>query len=427
MALYVQKFGGTSLGSIDRIRQIAYNIAQAYQAGHRIVVVVSAMAGETQRLLMLAEAISQPIDEREYAVLLSTGEQVSIALVTMALKALGYHAKSFTGQQAGIHTNNACRGARIDEIDVTPLQQSLDGGCIPVVAGFQGVNAQREISTLGRGGSDTTAVAIAAALKADECQIFTDVDGVYTADPRIVPTARRLAHITFEEMLELASLGAKVLQSRAVEFAGKYHVPLRVLSSFLTSPSEGTLISYEDNPVEKAAISGITYNRSEAKLTLRGVPNKPGVASHILGPISDFGIGIDMIIQNAASTDTTDFTFTVHRDDYPQALAILQQAAKDLGAAEVSGDLAIAKLSIVGVGMRSHAGIASTIFDALGAKGINICLISTSEIKVSVVVDEKYLEAGVCALHTAFGLGGDAVEEYDPFTTLQELKSTTQV
>ena len=403
MALIVQKYGGTSVGSPERIQAVADKVIRYRNQGHQVVVVVSAMSGETDRLLGLASSVSDRPIPRELDVLLATGEQVTIALLTMALQARDCPARSYTGHQVHILTDDAHNKARIKEIDGQRVMADLTAGRVVVVAGFQGVDDNGNITTLGRGGSDTTAVALAAALKAEECQIFTDVDGVYTTDPRVVPSARRLERITFEEMLEMASLGSKVLQIRAVEFAGKYNVPLRVLSSF--EEGDGTLISYEDEGMEQALISGIAFNRDEAKLTALGVPDQPGVAHLLLGPIADANIEVDMIVQNVApGGDTTDFTFTVHRNDYQRALEILQKVAGDMGAREVVGDTKIVKISLVGVGMRSHAGIASTMFKALAAEGINIRMISTSEIKVSVVVDEKYLELGVRALHDAFHL-----------------------
>ncbi len=402
MALIVQKYGGTSVGSVERIKHVAEKVIATQKQGHQVVVVVSAMSGETNRLVELANAITQRQEARELDVLLSTGEQVTIALLAMALIDRGCKARSYTGHQVHILTDSAHNKARILDIDKVRVQKDLDDGCVVVVAGFQGQDEHGNITTLGRGGSDTTAVAMAAALKADECQIYTDVDGVYTTDPRVVPAARRLERITFEEMLEMASLGSKVLQIRSVEFAGKYNVPLRVLSSFEEGP--GTLITYEDEDMEQALISGIAFNRDEAKLTILGVPDQPGVAYRILGPIGKSNIEVDMIIQNVGADATTDFTFTVHRNDYQKALEILNASSKELGAREVVGDNAIVKISLVGVGMRSHAGIASTMFEALAKEGINIRMISTSEIKISVVVDEKYLELGVRALHSAFGL-----------------------
>ncbi len=402
MALIVQKYGGTSVGSVEKIENVAERLIAAKKAGHDVVVAVSAMSGETNRLVEMAQQISAKPDPREYDVLVSTGEQVTIALLGMALKERGYDARSYTGSQVHILTDSAHTKARILNIDEAKIRADLDIGRIVIVAGFQGKDEHGNITTLGRGGSDTTAVALAAALKADECQIYTDVDGVYTTDPRVVPDARRLEKITFEEMLEMASLGSKVLQIRSVEFAGKYNVKLRVLSSFKEGP--GTLITYEEENMEQAAISGIAFNRDEAKLTILGVPDQPGVAHNILGSIGEANIEVDMIIQNVGDDGTTDFTFTVHRNDYDNALDILNKTAKELGAREVIGDNAIVKISLVGVGMRSHAGIASQMFKALAEEGINIRMISTSEIKISVVVDEKYLELGVRALHSEFGL-----------------------
>ncbi|WP_455206304.1 aspartate kinase [Kaarinaea lacus] len=402
MALIVQKYGGTSVGSVERIEHVAEKVIATRNQGNKVVVVVSAMSGETNRLVELAKSVTNQPEARELDVLLSTGEQVTIALLAMALIKRGCPARSYTGHQVHILTDSAHNKARILDIDKARVEKDLDAGSVVVVAGFQGHDEHGNITTLGRGGSDTTAVAMAAALKADECQIYTDVDGVYTTDPRVVPEARRLSRITFEEMLEMASLGSKVLQIRSVEFAGKYNVPLRVLSSFEDGP--GTLITYEDEDMEQALISGIAFNRDEAKLTILGVPDQPGVAYRILGPIGKSNIEVDMIIQNVGADATTDFTFTVHRNDYEKALNILNSVAKELGAREVNGDSKIVKISLVGVGMRSHAGIASTMFEALAKEGINIRMISTSEIKISVVVDEKYLELGVRSLHSAFGL-----------------------
>ncbi|KAA6187897.1 aspartate kinase [Thiohalocapsa marina] len=403
MALIVQKYGGTSVGSVERIQAVAEKVKQARDRGDRIVVVVSAMSGETDRLIGLARAIQQPPAPRELDVLLSTGEQVTIALLAMALDALGCPARSYTGAQVQVLTDSAHNKARIRDIAGARVQADLDAGRVVVVAGFQGIDEHGNITTLGRGGSDTSAVAMAAALNADECQIYTDVDGVYTTDPRIEPRARKLPRITFEEMLEMASLGSKVLQIRSVEFAGKYKVPLRVLSSF--QEGSGTLISFEEENVEEAKIAGIAFAKDEAKLTILGVPDQPGVAHKILGPISDANIEVDMIVQNvAAHEQTTDFTFTVHRNDYTKAMDILRATAESLSAREVLGDEKIVKISLVGVGMRSHAGIATRMFEALAREGINIRMISTSEIKISVVVDERYLELGVRALHEAFDL-----------------------
>jgi aspartate kinase len=402
MALIVQKYGGTSVGSPERIEHVADKIVACRERGDDVVVVVSAMSGETNRLIELSRAISARPSPRELDVLLSTGEQVTIALLAMALEQRGCPARSYTGTQVHILTDSIYNKARIQEVDDVRIRHDLEQGRVVVVAGFQGVDDKGDITTLGRGGSDTTAVALAAALKADECQIFTDVDGVYTTDPRVVPEARRLEQITFEEMLEMASLGSKVLQIRSVEFAGKYNVPLRVLSSF--QEGGGTLITFEDEEMEQALISGIAFNRDEAKLTILGVPDHPGTASQILCPVAEANIEIDMIVQNVAADATTDFTFTVHRNDYDKALEVLTRVANELDAREVIGDNKIVKISLVGVGMRSHAGIASTMFQTLAAEGINIRMISTSEIKISVVVDEKYLELGVRALHDAFEL-----------------------
>ena len=402
MALYVYKFGGTSVGNVERIKAVAEKVKQAHDLGDHIVVVVSAMSGETNRLVDLAKDMQKNPNEREMDVLLSTGEQVTVALLSMALHELGCDACSYTGSQVKILTDSSHTKARIRKIDDSRIRAHLNEGKVVVVAGFQGVDEHGNITTLGRGGSDTTAVALAAALKADECHIYTDVDGVYTTDPRVEPKARRLDKITFEEMLEMASLGSKVLQIRSVEFAGKYNVALRVLSSF--KEGKGTLITYEESQVESALISGIAFNRDEAKLTITGVPDLPGVAFKILGPIADANIEIDMIIQNIADDATTDFTFTVHRNDYLRAKTLLDKTCIELGARKVTGDDNIVKVSIVGVGMRSHAGIASTMFKALADEGINIRMISTSEIKISVVVDEKYLELAVRALHAAFKL-----------------------
>jgi aspartate kinase len=402
MALYVYKFGGTSVGSVERIKAVAEKVKKAHDLGDQIVVVVSAMSGETNRLVSLAREMQQQPTEREMDVLLSTGEQVTVSLLSMALHEIGCPACSYTGGQVKILTDSSHTKARIRNIDDTRIRMHLNEGKVVVVAGFQGVDEHDNITTLGRGGSDTTAVALAAALKADECHIYTDVDGVYTTDPRIEPKARRLDKITFEEMLEMASLGSKVLQIRSVEFAGKYNVALRVLSSF--KEGKGTLITYEESQMESALISGIAFNRDEAKLTITGVPDLPGVAFKILGPIADANIEIDMIVQNIADDSTTDFTFTVHRNDYLRAKTILEGIREELGARKVTGDDSIVKISIVGVGMRSHAGIASTMFKTLAKEGINIRMISTSEIKISVVVDEKYLELAVRALHAAFKL-----------------------
>jgi aspartate kinase len=406
MSLFVQKFGGTSVANVERIQHVADLVKGARDRGHDVVVVLSAMSGETNRLIELARSVSPRPVPRELDTLLATGEQVTIALLALALEKRGCPARSYTGAQVAVHTDNAHGKARIERIDCERLHSDLDAGRVPVVAGFQGIDPEGNITTLGRGGSDTSAVALAAALGADECQIFTDVDGVYTTDPRVVPQARRLPRITFEEILELASLGSKVLQIRAVEFAGKYNVPLRVLSSF--APDEGTLITYEESEMEQALISGIAFNRDEAQLTVAGVPDEPGVAYRILGAVADANIEVDMIVQNVAEDGTADFTFTVHRNDYERSLEIVRNVCEELGADKVEGNSGIVKLSLVGVGMRSHAGIASRMFQALYAEGINILMISTSDIKISVVIEEKYLELGVRALHEAFGLDAPA-------------------
>ena len=410
MALLVQKFGGTSVGTTERIEAVADKVCQFRKDGHDIVVVVSAMSGETNRLIALANDIMEEPTPREMDVLVSTGEQVTIALLSMALQKRGCDARSYTGSQVRILTDSSHTKARIKDIDEQNMRADLDAGRVAVVAGFQGVDEHGNITTLGRGGSDTTAVALAAALKADECQIYTDVDGVYTTDPRVVDSARRLERITFEEMLEMASLGSKVLQIRAVEFAGKYNVPLRVLSSF--AEGEGTLITFEDeNAMEQPVVSGIAFNRDEAKLTISGVPDTPGSALRILKPVSDANIEVDMIVQNVGEDNKTAFTFTVHRNDFKRAQEVLRGVTAELGAGEVGGDTKIAKVSIVGVGMRSHAGVATKMFEALSNEGINIQMISTSEIKISVVIDEKYLELAVRALHSAFELDKAGVEE----------------
>jgi len=404
MGLIVQKYGGTSVGSPERIKNVARRVARWRQEGHQIVVVVSAMSGETNRLIALAKEIQAQPDPRELDVMVSTGEQVTIALVAMALIDLGLKCRSYTGGQVRILTDSAFTKARISNIDDLNLRRDLRDGYVVVVAGFQGVDEAGNITTLGRGGSDTTGVALAATLAADECQIYTDVDGVYTTDPRIVPEARRLKTVTFEEMLEMASLGSKVLQIRSVEFAGKYKVKLRVLSSF-EEAGEGTLITFEeDEKMEQATISGIAFNRDEAKITILGVPDRPGIAYQILGPVGDANIDVDMIVQNVGHDGLTDFSFTVHRNDYSRVLEILTPIALHIKAREVQGGNRIAKVSVVGVGMRSHAGIASTAFRTLAEEGINIQMISTSEIKISIVIDEKYMELAVRVLHKVFGL-----------------------
>jgi aspartate kinase len=411
VALIVQKYGGTSVGTTERIKNVARRVAKFKAEGHQVVVVVSAMSGETNRLIGLAKEVQEHPDPRELDVVVSTGEQVTIGLLSMALQAQGMKAKSYTGGQVRILTDNAFNKARILSIDEENIRTDLANDYVVVVAGFQGVDEDGNITTLGRGGSDTTGVAVAAALRADECQIYTDVDGVYTTDPRVVPEARRLKTITFEEMLEMASLGSKVLQIRSVEFAGKYKVKLRVLSSFLDDPGEGTLITFEeDDSMEQAIISGIAFNRDEAKITVLGVPDKPGIAYQILGPVSEANIDVDMIIQNVGVDGTTDFSFTVHRNEFAKAMNILKgQVQGHIGARDVVGDDKTAKVSVVGVGMRSHVGIASKMFRTLAEEGINIQMISTSEIKISVVIDEKYLELAVRVLHKAFDLDQEAV------------------
>ena len=406
MALIVQKYGGTSVGSPDRIKNVARRVARWHAKGHQLVVVVSAMSGETNRLIALAKEVQAQPDPRELDVMVSTGEQVTIGLLAMALKEIGLKAKSYTGAQVKIVTDSAFTKARILKIDQERMRADLNDGCVVVVAGFQGVDEMGNITTLGRGGSDTTGVALAAALRADECQIYTDVDGVYTTDPRIVPEARRLKTVTFEEMLELASLGSKVLQIRSVEFAGKYKVRLRVLSSLTDNDDDmGTLITFEDDKnMESAIISGIAASRDEAKITILGVPDRPGIAYQILGPVGDANVDVDMIVQNVGHDGLTDFSFTVQRGDFQKTLKVLDPVVKHIQARGlVSGDK-IAKVSVVGVGMRSHAGIASTAFRTLAEEGINIEMISTSEIKISIVIDEKYTELAVRVLHKAFGL-----------------------
>jgi aspartate kinase len=412
MGLIVQKFGGTSVGTTERIKNVARRVAKWKGAGHDVIVVPSAMAGETNRLVALAGEIQPHPDPRELDVVASTGEQVTIGLLAMALVEAGVKARSYTGAQVRVLTDSAFSKARIQGIEQDKLRADLAAGIVPVVAGFQGVDGAGNLTTLGRGGSDTSAVALAAALGADECQIYTDVDGVYTTDPRIVPEARRLTQITFEEMLEMASLGSKVLQIRSVEFAGKFKVPLRVLSS-LTDPmipvqqeaQSGTLITYEgDEKMEQAIISGIAFSRDEAKITVMSVPDRPGIAYAILGPIADANIDVDMIIQNASVDGITDFSFTVHRNDFSKAMEISRKVQAHIGAKDFVGDNKVCKVSIVGVGMRSHVGIASQMFRTLAEEGINIQMISTSEIKISVVVDEKYMELAVRVLHKAFEL-----------------------
>src|SRR6267378_3622774 len=402
MALVIQKFGGTSVANIDRIKHVAGLVAKTRQAGDTVVVVVSAMSGETDRLVKLAQTIAEFPDEREMDMLLSTGERVTIALLAMALRAMGFDARSFTGRQVGIITDNTHTKARIERIVADRIQAALDKGIIPVVAGFQGISEQDDVTTLGRGGSDLTAVALAAALKADRCIIFTDVDGVYTSDPNIVPVARRIDKISYEEMLEMASLGAKVLQSRSVEFAAKFNVPVEVKSSF--KEGKGTLVTREDKDMEAVAVSGVTGDRNQAKITIVGVPDKPGIASKLFGPVAKANINVDMIIQNMSQSGMTDISFTIPRADIKKALPLIQDVAKRIAAKSVAVTEAIAKVSLVGVGMRSHSGVAAKMFEVLSQEGVNILMISTSEIKISCVIDEKYAELAIRSLHTAFGL-----------------------
>lgn len=408
MALIVQKYGGTSLSNLGCVEKVATKILQTRRKGHQVVVVVSAMNGETDRLIGLAKSIQEEPDAREYDVLVSTGEKASMALMCMALIKRGCRARSYSGSQACIQTNGIYKKARIIDIQCDAIRADIAAGCIPIIAGFQGIDCKGDINTLGRGGSDTTAVAIAAALGADECQIYTDVEGVYSADPRVVPEAQRLKQIHFEEILEMASMGAKVLQNHSVEYAGKYKVPLRVLSTFTEGP--GTLVTFDQKNMSDALISGVAYNRNQAKLTLRGIPDQPGIGAKILTPISDANIDVDIILQNGTQTGTTDFTFTISRDDYKRAMEIIDKIVTEIGIQEVSGDDKIGKLSLVGVGMQSHTGIASKMLATLGKENINIQMISTSEIKISVVIDEKYLELGVRALHAAFSLDAEPME-----------------
>jgi aspartate kinase len=402
VALIVQKYGGTSVGTIERIHCVADRVAKTQREGYQIVVVLSAMSGETDRLIKLAyEATSSP-DEREMDMLLSTGERVIIALLAMELRGRGINAQSFTGRQVGIITDGAHTKARIARVTADRIREALEQGVIPVVAGFQGINEQSDVTTLGRGGSDLSAVALAAALKADRCIIFTDVDGVYTADPNIVPSARRIEKIAYEEMLEMASLGAKVLQTRSVEFAAKFNVPVEVSSSF--KEGKGTLVTKEDADMEAVAVAGVTGDRNQAKITIVGVPDKPGIAARIFGPVAEANINVDMIIQNVSQADMTDLSFTVPRADLKKAVPIIQAVAKDIEAKSVSITEAIAKVSLIGVGMRSHSGVAAKTFEILSRERINIMMISTSEIKISCVIDEKYLELAMRSLHVAFGL-----------------------
>ena len=407
MALIVQKYGGTSVGNPERIHAVAERVIRTKKAGDDAVVVLSAMSGDTDRLLALAHAVSPSPDERELDMLLSTGERVTIALLAIALRERGYPARSFTGRQVGIVTDAVHTKARIESVTGDRVREALAEGVIPVVAGFQGINEKSDVTTLGRGGSDTTAVALAAALKADRCDIYTDVDGVYTTDPNIVPGARRLDKISYEEMLEMASLGAKVLQARSVEFAMKYQVPVRVLSSFTDTPT-GTLVTKEDREMEQVVVSGVAYDRNQAKITLLGVPDRPGIAARLFGGIAKENIVVDMIIQNISQDGLTDISFTVPRGDGEKAVTLVKTLAREIGARDVELSEGIAKVSIVGVGMRSHSGAAATMFDTLAREGINIMMISTSEIKISCVMDAKYTELAVRSLHEAFGLGNAA-------------------
>jgi len=402
MALVVQKYGGTSVGSIEKIQNVARRVARTYDEGNDMVVVVSAMAGETNKLVALAEQMCEFPSEREYDVLVAAGEQVSISLLSMALQSMGYKAKSYLGWQVPIYTDSSSTKARIEEIQDTNMREDLHNGTIVIVAGFQGIDRDNNITTLGRGGSDTSAVAVAAALKADVCEILTDVDGVYTTDPRIVPEASKMEKVSYDEMLEMASLGSKILQIRSVEFAKKYAVVVHVRSSL--NDNQGTLVMKEDADMETVLVSGVTYNKDEAKISVMRVPDKPGIAAQIFSPLSAANITVDMIIQNVSHEGSTDMTFTVPRSDFKKALKIVEETAVKIGAAGVQSNENIAKVSIVGVGMRSHSGIASKMFETLSAEGVNIQMISTSEIKVSCVIDDKYTELAVRVLHAAFGL-----------------------
>ena len=402
MALIVQKYGGTSVGNVERIHRVAERVELAQKDGHQVVVVLSAMSGETDRLLKLAHEATNSPDERELDMLLSTGERVTIALLAMELRGRGVNARSFTGRQVGIHTDSAHTKARISRVTAERIKEALAGGVIPVVAGFQGINASSDVTTLGRGGSDLTAVALAAALKADRCIIYTDVDGVYTADPNIVPAARRLEKISYEEMLEMASLGAKVLQSRSVEFAAKYSVPVEVNSSF--KEGKGTLVTREDADMEGVMVSGVTGDRNQAKITIIGVPDRPGIAARVFGAVANANIVVDMIIQNVSQASMTDISFTVPKPDLRKAVDLVQQLSEEIGARSVAVTESIAKVSLIGVGMRSHSGVAAKMFEVLSREGVNIMMISTSEIKISCVIEEKYLELAMRTLHTAFGL-----------------------
>jgi len=413
MALIVQKYGGSSVGTLERIKHVAERIVQTKQQGHHVVVVVSAMQGETDRLIQLAHNLTTEPNPREFDILVATGEQVSMSLVSMALNALLCRARSYAGHQIGVMTDQAHTKARILDIKTGVIQQDLSDGYVVVIAGFQGVNARGDITTLGRGGSDTTAVALAAALKADECQIYTDVEGVFTTDPRIIPEASHLAQISFEEMLEMASLGAKVLQMRSVELASKHNMPLRVLSTFTTHP--GTLVTFEEKIMQKRLVSGIAFSREEALIAISGVPNIPGVEGHILGLISEADIEIDMIAQNATGKKEADFTFTVQRKDYPKTLKIIEEVSKELNAHSITSNCQVAKLSLVGIGMRSHTGVASKMFQALGKIGVNIQMITTSEIKISVIINEEQLEQSVRVIHEAFELDKIPMEKQQVF------------
>jgi aspartate kinase len=406
MALIVQKYGGTSVGTVERIRRVADCVEKAHMAGHLVVVVLSAMSGETDRLLQLAHEVTSLPDDRELDMLLSTGERVTIALLAMELRGRGLHARSYTGRQVGIMTDSAHTKARITRVKADRIREALTKGTIPIVAGFQGINEESDVTTLGRGGSDLTAVALAAALKADRCIIYTDVDGVYTSDPNIVPAAGRIDKISYEEMLEMASLGAKVLQSRSVEFAAKFNVPVEVNSSF--KEGKGTLVTREDAGMEDVAVSGVTGDRNQAKVTIVGVPDRPGIAARIFGPVAQANILVDMIIQNISQAAMTDISFTIPRADLKKAVPLIQSVAKDIDAKSVSVTEAIAKVSLIGVGMRSHSGVAAKMFEVLSREGVNIMMISTSEIKISCVIDEKYLELAMRSLHSAFGLDRDA-------------------
>ncbi|MCS6290588.1 MAG: aspartate kinase [Nitrospira sp.] len=402
MALIVQKYGGTSVGTVERIHRVAERVERAQKDGHQVVVVLSAMSGETDRLLKLAHEVTGAPDERELDMLLSTGERVTIALLAMELRGRGVNARSFTGRQVGIHTDSAHTKARISRVTADRIKEALSAGVIPVVAGFQGINASSDVTTLGRGGSDLTAVALAAALKADRCIIYTDVDGVYTADPNIVPAARRLDKISYEEMLEMASLGAKVLQSRSVEFAAKYSVPVEVNSSF--KEGKGTLVTREDADMEGVMVSGVTGDRNQAKITIVGVPDRPGIAARVFGAVANANIVVDMIIQNVSQASTTDISFTVPKADLRNAVDLVQRLSEEIGARSVAVTESIAKVSLIGVGMRSHSGVAAKMFEVLSREGVNIMMISTSEIKISCVIEEKYLELAMRTLHAAFGL-----------------------